>query len=135
MNDSLMCDITALLIFFTLLISNISKHRIKGRTNNLYLALLIISCVTIVLRITELPEGRVTLCKIAPDYTLENTLCIPANIKENLSLENYCRTQITVSLNEESLLDLLKASFGNHVIVSYGDVYQDFLPLLSLLRR
>ena len=52
MNDSLMCDITALLIFFTLLISNISKHRIKGRTNNLYLALLIISCVTIVLRIT-----------------------------------------------------------------------------------
>ena len=83
----------------------------------------------------ELPEGRVTLCKIAPDYTLENTLCIPANIKENLSLENYCRTQITVSLNEESLLDLLKASFGNHVIVSYGDVYQDFLPLLSLLRR
>ena len=83
----------------------------------------------------ELPEGRVTLCKIAPDYTLDNTLCIPANIKENLSLPNYCRTQITVSLNEESLLDLLKASFGNHVIVSYGDVYQDFLPLLSLLRR
>ena len=23
----------------------------------------------------ELPEGRITLCKIAPDYTLENTLC------------------------------------------------------------
>ena len=83
----------------------------------------------------ELPEGRVTLCKIAPDYSLDNTLCIPANIKENLSLANYCRTQITVSLNEESLLDLLKASFGNHIIVSYGDVYQDFLPLLSLLRR
>ena len=83
----------------------------------------------------ELPEGRVTLCKIAPDYTLENTLCIPATIKENLSLPNYCRTQISVALNEESLLDLLKASFGNHVIVAYGDVYQDFLPLLSLLRR
>ena len=83
----------------------------------------------------ELPEGRITLCKIAPDYTLDNTLCIPANIKENLSLPNYCRTQISVSLNEDGLLDLLKASFGNHIIVSYGDVYQDFLPLLSLLRR
>ena len=34
----------------------------------------------------ELPEGRITLCKVAPDYTLENTLCIPASIKENLSL-------------------------------------------------
>ena len=83
----------------------------------------------------ELPEGRITLCKIAPDYTLDNTLCIPANIKENLSLPGYCRTQIVVSLNEEGLLDLLKASFGNHIVVSYGDVYQDFLPLLSLLRR
>ena len=83
----------------------------------------------------ELPEGRVTLCKIAPDYTLENTLCIPATIKENLSLENYCRTQISVALNDDGLLELLKASFGNHIIVAYGDVYQDFLPLLSLLRR
>ena len=83
----------------------------------------------------ELPEGRVTLCKIAPDYTLENTLCIPATIKENLSLANYCRTQISVALNEDGLLELLKASFGNHIIVAYGDVYQDFLPLLSLLRR
>ena len=52
MNDTLMCDVTALVIFFTLIISNISKHRMKGRTNNLYLALLIVSCVTIVFRIT-----------------------------------------------------------------------------------
>ena len=83
----------------------------------------------------ELPEGRITLCKIAPDYTLDNTLCIPATLKENLALEGYCRTQISVALGEEGLLEILKASFGNHVIVSYGDVYQDFLPLLSLLRR
>ena len=83
----------------------------------------------------ELPEGRITLCKIAPSYTLEDTLCIPATIKENLNLEGYCRTQINVTLGEDGLLDILKASFGNHIIVSYGDVYQDFLPLLSLLRR
>ena len=83
----------------------------------------------------EMPEGRITLCKIAPDYTLENCVCMPANIKDNPKLEGYCRTQITVSLDEDGLLDLLKASFGNHLVVSYGDVYQDFLPLLSLLRR
>ena len=83
----------------------------------------------------EMPEGRITLCKIAPDYTLENCVCMPASIKDNPDLEGYCRTQITVSLDEEGLLDLLKASFGNHLVVSYGDVYQDFFPLLSLLRR
>ena len=83
----------------------------------------------------EMPEGRVTICKIAPDYTLENCVCLPANIKDNPNLEGYCRTQITVALNEDGLLELLKASFGNHLIVSYGEVYQDFFPLLSLLRR
>ena len=83
----------------------------------------------------EMPEGRITLCKIAPDYTLDNCVCMPASIKDNPNLPGYCRTQITVSLDEDGLLDLLKASFGNHLVVSYGDVYQDFFPLLSLLRR
>lgn len=83
----------------------------------------------------EMPEGRITICKIAPDYSLDNCICLPASIKECPHLEGYCRTQILVSLGEEGLLDILKASFGNHLIVSYGDVYQDFFPLLSLLRR
>ena len=83
----------------------------------------------------EMPEGRITICKIAPDYTLDNTVCIPASIKESVNIPGYCRTQIIVSLSEESMLDILKASFGNHLIVSYGDVYQDLLPLLSLLRH
>ena len=52
MNDYLMCDVTALLIFFTLIISNVSKHRVKSRTNNLYIALLFVSCIAIVFRIT-----------------------------------------------------------------------------------
>ena len=83
----------------------------------------------------EMPEGRITICKVAPDYALDNCVCIPANIKECPKLEGYCRTQILVSLNEETLLDILKASFGNHLIISYGDAYQDFFPLLSLLRK
>ena len=83
----------------------------------------------------EMPEGRITVCKIAPDYTLDNCVCMPASIKDNPNLPGYCRTQITVSLDEDGLLELLKASFGNHLVVSYGDVYQDFFPLLSLLRR
>lgn len=83
----------------------------------------------------EMPEGRITICKIAPDYSLDNTICMPASIKESVNIPGYCRTQIIVSLGEEGLLDILKASFGNHLIVSYGDVYQDLIPLLSLLRR
>ena len=83
----------------------------------------------------EMPEGRITICKIAPNYSLDDTICMPASIKESVNIPGYCRTQIVVSLSEEGLLDILKASFGNHLIVSYGDVYQDMLPLLSLLRR
>ncbi len=52
MNDFLMCDITALLIFVTLIVSNLSKTRVKGRTGQLYDALLVWSCIMIVSRIT-----------------------------------------------------------------------------------
>ena len=83
----------------------------------------------------EMPEGKITICKIAPDYSLDNSICLPASIKECPHLTGYCRTQILVSLGEEGLLDILKASFGNHLVVSYGEVYQDFFPLLSLLRH
>ena len=83
----------------------------------------------------EMPEGRITLCKIAPNYSLDDTICIPASIKESVNIPGYCRTQIIVSLGEEGMLDMLKASFGNHLVVCYGDAYQDLLPILSLLRR
>ena len=51
MNDFMMYDVSALLIFFTLIISNISKHRMKGRTNSLYLMVLIVASITISFRI------------------------------------------------------------------------------------
>ena len=73
--------------------------------------------------------------KLPPDYSLDNTVCIPASIKESVNIPGYCRTQIIVTLGEEGMLDILKTSFGNHLIVCYGDAYQDFLPILSLLRR
>ena len=52
MNDFMMYDISAFLIFFTLIISNISKNRVKGRTVNLYLSILIVSSITILFRLT-----------------------------------------------------------------------------------
>ncbi len=51
MNDFMMYDVSALFIFLTLIISNISKHRMKGRTNSLYLMTLVVSCITIAFRI------------------------------------------------------------------------------------
>ncbi|MBO4532278.1 MAG: EAL domain-containing protein [Treponema sp.] len=51
MNDYLMFDITALLIFLTLMVSNLSKNKVKGRTGQLYDALLVWSCIMIVFRV------------------------------------------------------------------------------------
>ncbi|NLB48833.1 MAG: hypothetical protein GX813_03225 [Erysipelotrichia bacterium] len=83
----------------------------------------------------ELLEGHVSILKIAPDFSLENSLCLPGTIKENVSLPSHNQTQVLLSLSEESLMDLLKTSFGGQVVVAYGEVYQDFFPVLSLLRR
>ena len=67
----------------------------------------------------ELSKGEVTLFKLSRD--LKNYLLINGEIKENLTLPNYCRTQIVVKLQDEDLYPLINKSFGNHVIISYGD--------------
>ena len=52
MNDFMMYDVTAILIFATLIVSNIEKNKIKGRTNFLYTAVLVVCVITLVFRLT-----------------------------------------------------------------------------------
>lgn len=67
----------------------------------------------------ELSKGEVTIFKLARD--LKSNLLISGSIKENLTLPNYCRTQVLVKIEDEELYPLINKSFGNHVIISYGD--------------
>ena len=74
-----------------------------------------------------LDKTRITIFKIAPN--LKDVLCICGDIKENLSLPNYCRTQILVGFERDELFEFLKESFGNHVLVAYNDIAEDILTL------
>lgn len=67
----------------------------------------------------ELSKGTITIFKLSRD--LKQYLLINGEIKENLTLPNYCRTQILVKLDDEDLYPLINKSYGNHVIISYGD--------------
>lgn len=69
----------------------------------------------------ELQKGKVTICKINPNLVLEDTLCIPGEIVENLSLPGFCRTQIRVSFNQDALFNFLDIDFGNHIVLTYAD--------------
>lgn len=75
--------------------------------------------------------GNVTIVKIAPD--LKNILCISGEITENLTLLNYCRTQINVKMDGENLFELLKEPFGNHVLICYGDVQDDIVTAFHFM--
>ena len=75
----------------------------------------------------ELDINKITICKIAPN--LKDILCIKGEIKENLTLENYCRTQINVNVERDALFDFLKEVFANHVLISYGDNVDDLLTV------
>lgn len=74
-----------------------------------------------------LDKSRVTIFKIAPN--LKDALCVTGDIKDNLTLSNYCRTQILVNLERDELFEFLKESFGNHVLVAYNDIAEDLLTL------
>ena len=79
--------------------------------------------------------GEVTICKvfINQKHNLDNSVALSGNIKENLSLQNYCRTQINVEFDQSDLMAILREDFGNHMIICYGDIVDDFYSLVSLL--
>ena len=83
----------------------------------------------------DLHLGEVTVCKIFINqkHNLDNCVALQGNIKENLSLANYCRTQINVEFSQYDLMAILREDFGNHMIICYGDIVDDFYSLVSLL--
>ncbi len=72
--------------------------------------------------------GPITIFKLSRD--LKTNLLINGVIKENLTLPNYCRTQILVKIADEELYPLINKSYGNHVIISYGDNTSDIMNVL-----
>ena len=83
----------------------------------------------------DLHLGDVTICKmfINDKHNLDNCIAMSGKIKENLSLKNYCRTQINVELSEYDMVNILREDYGNHMIIAYGDYTDDFYSLVSLL--
>jgi L-fucose isomerase-like protein len=80
----------------------------------------------------KMKSGEISIVKICPD--LSNVLDLVGEIKENLSMPNYCRTQIRVQIND-GLKDFLTIPFGNHVIVSYGDILFEFMTYMEISSR
>lgn len=76
----------------------------------------------------KLSEGEITIFKLSRD--LKSYLLIPGEIKSNPELVNYCRTQIEVKIDDEDMYQLINKSFGNHLIVSYGDNVSDIANVL-----
>ena len=67
----------------------------------------------------KLNLGEVTIFKL--NRNLKDYLLINGEIKSNPELINYCRTQIEVKVQDEDIYQFINKSFGNHVIISYGD--------------
>ena len=76
----------------------------------------------------KLNPGEITIFKLSRD--LKTHLLVTGEIKSNPELTNYCRTQIEVKLQDEDLYHLINKSYGNHVIISYGDNAGDIANVL-----
>ena len=78
-----------------------------------------------------LDKKEVTVLKIAPN--LKDVICAKGEIIDNLTLDNYCRTQIVVKFDMEELFTFLKDNFGNHVMIVYGNVRDQFMTVHNFL--
>ncbi|MBR0439546.1 MAG: hypothetical protein IJK27_02130 [Bacilli bacterium] len=80
----------------------------------------------------EMPLGKVSVIKLAPSLKIEDSVAFSGNIKRNLSLPNYCRTQIEIEPEEDNIITLFRDDFGNHMIITYADCVGGFYNLLNL---
>ena len=80
----------------------------------------------------ELKAQNVTVVKIRPD--LNGYLLANGEIKENLTLHNYCRTQIKVEFDYMEFIQFMREKFGNHVIIAYGDISNELLALFEVYK-
>lgn len=80
----------------------------------------------------EMPLDKISICKLSPELNAESSVGFSATIKKNLSLPNYCRTQILVEPDENGIISLFKDNFGNHLIITYADCIPNFYTLLNL---
>ncbi len=78
--------------------------------------------------------GEVSVCKmfINQKHNLDNCIAISGKIKENLSLACYCRTQINVELSDYDMMSILREDYGNHMVIVYGNIVDEFYTLISL---
>ena len=83
----------------------------------------------------HMPEEDITIVKIPPSFKQKDLLILSTKIKENLSLPNFCRTQIKVELKEEDIFYLIHKSFANHVVVAYSDIMNDLFLVLQIFFR
>ena len=81
----------------------------------------------------EMPLGKVSVLKLAPSLKCDESVAFGGTIKRNLSLPNYCRTQIEVEPEEGGIFSLFKDNFGNHMIITYADCVGAFLTLLNIM--
>ncbi len=81
----------------------------------------------------ELNKGEITIFKLSRD--LKTYILFDAEIIDNLKLANYCRTQISVKIQDEDLYQLINKNFGNHLIVSYGDNISEISNVLHYFQE
>ena len=55
----------------------------------------------------EMPLGKISVLKLAPSLKSDESVAFSGTIKQNLSLPNYCRTQIEVEPEEGGIFSLL----------------------------
>lgn len=80
----------------------------------------------------KLNHGEISILKICPD--LKHVVAIRGEIKKDVQKEGYCRTQALVELPPSDANMLMMHAFGNHLVLTYGDITEKFLALFNLYK-
>lgn len=76
-------------------------------------------------------NGKCSVIKLSPD--LKTYIAFPGEIIESPDIKGYCRSQMKVAFDQRSFISFFSENFANHVVISYGDITNDFASLIEFI--
>lgn len=76
-------------------------------------------------------NGKCSVIKLSPD--LKTYIAFPGEIVESPNIKGYCRSQMKIAFDQRGFISFFSEHFGNHVIICYGDITNDFVSLMEFI--
>jgi L-fucose isomerase-like protein len=81
----------------------------------------------------EFSNEHISILKLSSD--LKTYYAGSGEIISSPNIKGYCRSQLIAKLDRKSYIDFFSINYGNHVVITYGDIINQFITLIEVINQ